>query len=369
MIPVHSFFHDFRKKIEESTGFEKERFANIFWQKIYGMRCPLVTAEGAIFLVRNQFETIHLIGDHNNWQIGTHQLQRISGTDIAYCEMELPPTAAIEYKFCTGSSSCIDSLNQFRTKGIHGENSLLKMPYYAENEAIRFQDTPSGKLLDFTVDSHVFGTAQTVYAYLPLSFDPLKNYTFIAFIDGDNYLHHGGIVTILDNLVHHGKIEPCIAFFFNSYESFHMHSGVEQGFSRFFRDEFLQFVKNKFPLRNNGGNLVVGNSESGLSALRIFSGTEDMNVLLQSVPLHAIPAELLDSIRKKGSTGQQLFVQCGTYETAIRGLNLIESNRTLCSDLKDQVNFRMHSAFFAEGHSWHNWSNHFIDAVIRMNGF
>ncbi|MDD2714362.1 MAG: alpha/beta hydrolase-fold protein [Candidatus Wallbacteria bacterium] len=365
MLPINSFFFDFQKRIEELSGYEKERFVNIFWQKVSSMRCPLIFRDEVIFLTRNRYENVELLGDINNWKPGSHPMRKMTSTDITFLPVELPHDAAVEYKMIIGGNYTLDLLNPTKSRGQLGENSLLKMPYYHENEELNYQENPGGQLLDFVLKSKHLGYFSTVYVYLPNDFNPETRYDYLIFLDGHNYLQYGSIVTVLDNLFHRKKFHPCLAFFVESRDYTHEFS-CNPDYPLFFFEELLPMLHEKFLLTSDRNNLVIGEAMAGIAVLQIFLSSSSFDAIVQSVPLGHLKDYFFHLFAEKGRSLQRLILQSGTFETSINGVDIFRETRELSNLIKEAGNFKFIPQFFPEGHSWHNWSNHLIDAMMKM---
>lgn len=359
MISINSFFYDFKSKIEELYGYEKERFVNIFWQKIYNMSCPIIsrTDKKVIFLVRNRYDQVKIVADFNGWNEG-ESLNRINETDISYLSKTFPAKAAIEYKYKIGNNYYLDSMNKNKSSGYFGENSLLLMPHYKRNEELDYIGGLSGELVDFIIQSKYLGYYKQINVYIPANYSNESKYDTLIFLDGENYLNYGNMVTILDNLIFKKSIKPVIAFFVET-KNFKNEFLFNDNHARFFQEEFISFATEKFRLSNK--KAIIGNDCAGIGILNILSKYPYFDAILQSVPLYAYKDEIFNIFSKTNNCNSDIFIQNGDYEPP-NTEEQIKNNSFVLELLSSKFN-SIYSNTFPEGHCWNNWSNHIIDAI------
>ncbi|NYT95860.1 esterase family protein [Salinispora sp. H7-4] len=97
-------------------------------------------------------------------------------------------------------------VNQSNVRYAHGPDSSAQ------------QGVPAGETIEFDWrESHAYpGTSRRFWVHLPAQYDPTKPAALIVFQDGKLYLDPAGEVrggTVLDNLIHHGKIPVTIGLF------------------------------------------------------------------------------------------------------------------------------------------------------------
>jgi len=365
MIPINSFFYDFKNKIEELHGYEKERFVNIFWQKIYNMKVPLILRPDneVIFLVRNRYEQINIIGDFNGWGEG-ETLQRINGTDIAYFIRTFPSKSAIEYKFKIGSNFFLDSLNNHKSTGYFGENSLLMMPHYKRNEELEYKEGATGELIDFIIHSKYLGYYKQINVYIPSEYDPSKKYDCLFFLDGENYLKYGNMVTILDNLIGQNKISPVLAFFIET-KDYKNEFLFNNDHSRFFIEELIPNIIEKFNITEK--RIIIGNDCSGIGIMNILAIQQGYDAILQSVPFSVFHQELKTLLQNgiKGISSSTIIIQKGKFEYPYND-SLKNEDYEILNFFESKFNI-VDISVFQEGHCWNNWSNHIIEAIKKWD--
>ena len=128
----------------------------------------------------------------------------------------LPNGARLEYKFDVvrdGTGAWInDPLNPEEATDPFGANSVCRT--YGYVTPAWSQPDPSaraGRIDTLSVQSAAFGEARLVRTYLPAGFAKDRRYPLLIVHDGDDFVAHAGLATILDNLIYRGDIPPVTA--------------------------------------------------------------------------------------------------------------------------------------------------------------
>ncbi|MBN1447828.1 MAG: hypothetical protein JXA28_07840, partial [Bacteroidetes bacterium] len=158
---------------------------------------------------------VFLAGDANGWSAKTSPLTRLSTTNLWYREERYEADARLDYKIVVDDRWLLDPRNPYTVSGGYGPNSELRMPsYIPPSEIIPNNVASRGTLVDTSVSSTALGNLRPIRIYLPPGYDQGSDrYPVALFHDGMNYLTLAHAATVLDNLIHEGRIPPVIAVF------------------------------------------------------------------------------------------------------------------------------------------------------------
>ena len=335
---------------------------------IGGNRFPLIEPAAATFVYRGEADAVYL----RRWMHGETDglpLERLDGTDLWHARVSVPKGARLEYKFDVvrdGTGAWInDPLNPEEATDPFGANSVCRTygyvtPAWSQPDP----SAPAGKIDILSVQSAAFGEERLVRTYLPPGFAENRRYSLLIFHDGDDFLAHAGLPTILDNLIHRGDIPPVIAVLTQAHDRIAEYTGGSRH-EDFVAQDLLPTLRARLPLREDpGGVVLVGASLGAVASLStawhhagvvgglvLLSGSFvfDRGVLRERDPLFTRIADFVDRLREAPrDLPRRIFVSCGIYE------GLIGQNRALVDFLRQRsraVRFREPR----DAHHWQNW--------------
>ena len=231
-------------------------------------------------------------------------LSRLLNTDVWYKCFQMRDDLRFTYGFLPNAKqnktdadqhATIDPLNPHRmevayTEGIPPtEFSIAAMPSALDESWIGKQpDVPSGKVERFQLKSAVLGKERGISIYTPPGYgeSPKSENWLVVLFDGFFYRSSIPTPTILDNLIHAGKVPPMVAVLIdNPRESRLSELGYNPAFVEFLSKELLPWIHEHWnvthdPRKSIVGGLSMGGSEAAFVAMRHpeFFG----NVLSQS---------------------------------------------------------------------------------------
>lgn len=181
---------------------------------------------------------------------------------------------------------------------------------------LRFNDTELSRHPDYQ------NTERKYWLYFPPYYDPTKTYPLMLFLDGSDYLGLFLTPSLLDSLITHEDIPPCLAVFFDYSPDKRMSEyNCNAIFTDFVAEEFFQILKKQYGLSIDESpqrTTLVGYSASGLAAF--YAGITHADrfgqIIAQSPSLEILKkSELHDLIIKNSSRHTRFFLEAGSLET------------------------------------------------------
>jgi enterochelin esterase-like enzyme len=331
-------------------------------------RFPLIEPMAATFVYRGEADAVYL----RRWMHGATDgmpLERLDGTDLWHLRIPVPKGARLEYKFDVvrdGTGAWInDPLNPEVATDPFGANSVCRAFGYATPAwSQRDPSAPSGTIDTLRVQSTAFGEERQVRIYFPAGFGRDRRFPLLIVHDGDDFVVHAGLATILDNLIHRGDIPPVIAALTQAHDRIAEYTG-DSRHEDFVAQDLLSSLRARLPLREDpAGVVLVGASLGAVAALStawhhgntlggliLLSGSFifDRRLLRERDSLFARIADFVDRLRDDPrDLPRRIFVSCGIYE------GLAGQNRALVDFLRQRgraVRFREPR----DAHHWQNW--------------
>lgn len=171
---------------------------------------PLVDGENVLFVWHGD-NPPQLIGDFNGWGWNGNDptpLQEVEPGIWAHM-ITLPRDAYIEYSYTRDGKRLIDPLNPRNVgKGEDGDNNFFVMPDCSMTAPIsRRRNIAHGTLTRHEIEDiyQLIGGKRRVHLYQPATSEPSP---LLVVLDGQDYIHQGKIIHIVDNLIAQGRIPP-----------------------------------------------------------------------------------------------------------------------------------------------------------------
>jgi enterochelin esterase-like enzyme len=335
---------------------------------IAGSRFPLIEPTAATFVYRGQADAVYL----RRWMHGETDgmpLERMDGTDLWHLRIPVPKGARLEYKFDVvrdGTGAWInDPLNPEVATDPFGANSVCRAFGYATPAwSQRDPSSPPGTVDTLRVQSATFGEQRRVRVYLPAGFAEDRRYPVLIVHDGDDFVAHGGLATILDNLIQRGDIPPTIAALTQAHDRIAEYTGGSRH-EDFVAQDLLPTLRARLPFSEDpAGVVLVGASLGAVASLStawrhpgtvgglvLLSGSFifDRRLLRGRASLFTRIADFMDRLREDPrDLPRRICVSCGMYE------GLVGQNRALVDFLRQRgraVRFREPR----DAHHWQNW--------------
>ena len=329
---------------------------------------PLIEPSAVTFVFRGEADAVYL----RRWLSGVSDglpLERMAGTDLWHLRLSVPTGARFEYKLDVvreGSGVWLnDPLNPLLATDQFGANSVCHtFGYETPDWSLPDPAAPEGRLVELSLASAAFGEERRLRAYLPAGFTEDQRYPLLIVHDGEDFITHAGLATVLDNLIHRGDIPPVIAALPQTQDRTAEYTGDERH-ADFLALELLPFLRAHFPLREDRAGLVLVGASLGAVAslaaawrhpgtfggLVLLSGSFifDRALLQGRDPLFGRIADFVDALREEPrDLPARVFVSCGLYE------GLIGQNQALARFL-EQKGVQVRLAEPHDAHHWQNW--------------
>ena len=219
-------------------------------------------------------------------------LSRILDTDVWYKCWQMRDDLRFTYSFLpkvqSGEKgeqqhSVTDPLNPHRMDVAYDEGtpptefSIASMPHALdESWVVRQPNVPAGKMERFQLKSAILGKERGITVYTPPSYSDKSRseYWLLMLFDGFFYRSSIPTPTILDNLIHAGKVPPIVAVLIdNPRDSRVSDLGYDPVFLEFLSKEVLPWIHEHLKVTHDPrkciiGGLSMGGSEAAFVALR-----------------------------------------------------------------------------------------------------
>ncbi len=363
-------FYDFLDRFEtEGTNQTQLIEDYIQWQEEYGFPA-IVNNTHAVFIYytgQNHIGSAQIAGDFNSWN--PEDMIRLGSFNFFYFPLNAEATARLDYKFIVDGNWILDPRNPHTVPGGFGDNSELAMPEFIQpTEIIYRKNIDHGNLTFIKTEFKSANPGLTVY--LPPNFQNNNSYPTAYFTDGSEYLSLAYSATILDNLIHDGKIKPIIGIFVDPWGQRHEWYNCSSMKYLEYLDELVSFIDNRYPtIANRTERLHLGDSLGG--QISAFVGLQRNNLFknigMQSgafwdgdTSLGRIGCQIKDQYKNASSNlNLSMWFTAGTYEQTI-----YEDTQAMVQIAKEK-NWITNVTYYHEGHSWGLW-RHTLDEMLEF---
>lgn len=341
---------------------------------------PVIDGDTATFVWQGDDPPL-LRGDWNDWDEAKPLAwqrakggRRAAGSAVWTAALELAPDAYMEYCLGTDQERIVDPFNPRRvSNGMGKYNHWFYMPQGSPAPlARRNRRAPRGQLVPLDLPTHmmVAGQKRRLVLYRPVTPEPAP---LLLVYDGTDYLRRASLVTLVDNLIAQGRIQPiALAMLANGGGARMAEYGGSDGTLAFVQDAVLPAARQHLNLiditKQPGAFGVMGASMGGLMA--VFTGLRLPHlfgrVLSQSGAFHlgSYATTALDLVEQGAARPVRIWLDVGRYEW------LLESNRRTHALLQARgydVTYREYSA----GHNYTAWRDDLwrgLEAHFPWNG-
>ena len=300
------------------------------------------------------------------------RFEQVDDSDWWTLSLHAPSETRLEYKLWVsdtfGRRLIEDPLNTNVAAHAFGSNSVFEAEGYEEPWwALEDPATPTGRLVDFYIDSESLGRRVTATVYLPHGFDGsgARRYPLLVVHDGSDYLQFAAAATSLDNLIHRGGLVPLVGVFVNPAQRL-VEYADDARHAAMMVDELLPAIAADVPLSAEpASRCVMGASFGAVAALSLAFRRpgEFGRLVLQSGSFASAgqhcwprPEELWTPVKRFVQefmatplpVAERVFLSCGAYES------LICENLAIAPFIKSTgaaVRFAQH----LDGHNWESW--------------
>jgi enterochelin esterase-like enzyme len=337
---------------------------------------PFVLEDSVAFLYRGEARTVSWIGDFNQWgykQDFTNKGKRL-GYDLWILKTKFPKDARLDYKIVINENNWIlDPVNpdhQWSGVGGGSPNSELRMPEWKEDPTTiaPLDDSDRGTLQkDILLNSKILGYQTTYSIYIPVGYKSSNSYPVIYVTDGYEYMHErlGNMVTVLDNLIHLGKMKAVIAVFIDHREPVNRSNNrrmqelaMSEKYLQFVTEELIPIVEKNYSISKNAGDrAILGDSMGGLTAAYFaFSKPEVFGLAGIQSPSFWFKPEIYRICDNPENPPVKMFMTTGVVYDAEEGTRKMKAilDKNTCNYQYKEVN---------QGHSWGN-SRDLLDDIL-----
>lgn len=339
---------------------------------------PLVAEDSVAFLYRGEANSMAWMGDFNGWGYNkdfNSKGKRIPGTDIWILKASFPKDARLDYKILVDETNwMLDPFNvEHQWSGVGGgsPNSELRMPEWKEDPLTMtlLPETKRGKVeRDLLMNSKALGYQLTYSIYIPPGYKPGDKFPVVYVTDGYEYMHErlGNMLTILDNLIHLGKIRPVIAVFIDHREPVNRSNNrrmtelaMNEKYLNFLTQELMPLIEKGYSISADPSErAIIGTSTGGLSAAYFaFSKPEVFGLAGIQSPAFWFRPEIYTLCDNPDNPPVKIFMTTGAINDAKEGALKMKTilERNTCAYEYREVN---------QGHSWGNWRDLIDDMLI-----
>jgi enterochelin esterase-like enzyme len=374
-------YADFTATVAGFYQAKEEKELDDVWNELVARKkIPLTCLDSVAFFFRGKATSVIWMGDFNGWgndKKFNNKGKRIPKTDIWILKASLPRDARLDYKiFVDDKTWMLDPVNRAtQWSGVGGGslNSELRMPEWKEDSITTYAipEAPAGRIeTDILINSRELGYQVTYSIYKPFQYQKDKTYPVIYVTDGYEYMHEhmGNMVTVLNNLIHLGRIPPVMAVFIDHREPVNrsvnrrmQELGMNEKYLNFITGELIPAVEGGLTLNpSSRERAIIGTSIGGLAAAFFAFARPDVFGMagIQS-PAFWFKPGIYSYCERREIAPARIYLSTG----------LIHDSQDGAAKMKRifEKNSRPHE-FKAvnEGHSWGNWRALLDDMLVYM---
>jgi enterochelin esterase family protein len=272
------------------------------------------------------------------------KMNQLPGTDVWYLTYRMRNDARMAYRLAPNDSLVpFEAETNFFARMAHfqrdpfnaktfdyGGNmkaSVLELSEAPPDEWIDAQqDIPHGTIQESKLRSALLKNERSVWLYTPPAYDPAKAYPLLVVLVGESYTTLVPTPTILDNLIHAGKIPAVVALFVGnaSAEARDTELNCAAAWGEFLVKEAIPWIESSGHERvETKGVLIAGSSMGGLAAGCAAMDHPEVfgKVLAQSGSFYRAPAgEEPEFLARRLAQSKRLpvefYLEAGLLETA-----------------------------------------------------
>lgn len=339
-----------------------------FWEEMKRSGTPLVEPIAGeprysfvTFVWRGDAETHNVVVVSPLALVNLEQakMSQLPGTGVWYLTYRMRNDARMAYRLAPNDSlvpfeaetNFFARMSHFRRDPFNAKTfdyggnmkaSVLELSEAPSDEWIDAQqDIPHGTIQESKLRSALLKNERSVWLYTPPAYDPAKAYPLLVVMDGESYTTLVPTPTILDNLIHAGKIPAVVALFIgNASEARDTELNCAAAWGDFLVKEAIPWIESSGHVRiETKGVLIAGSSMGGLAAGCAAIDHPEVfgKVLAQSGSFYRAPAgEEPEFLARRLAQSKRLqvefYLDTGLLETAAipsRDPSMLTSSRHL----------------------------------------
>lgn len=342
-----------------------------------GRIVPIVEGSNCTFLYRGSADEVWVTHRIVN-QPQRVPMKRIGDTSLWYVTIELPEGSRVEYQLEVRRGEHYergnDPLNPNVATSPVGDSSVCHAVGYVTPEWTQHDaEARPGELHDLVLGSKALRRDVTNRVYHPARFRRSSTYPLLIVHDGDDYLNHAAMKTVLDNLIHRLDMAETIVVFSNPGDRIKEYPN-HAGHARHIVTELLPHLEENYPLIGRpDARAMMGASFGAVAALTVAhrNPTAFGSLLLQSGSFvftdigddHGGGAAFDPVVKfmnryraRPRQVADRMFISCGVYEP------LIVPNRSMVP-VFEGTGAAVRYVEARDGHSWENWRDRLRDGL------
>jgi enterochelin esterase-like enzyme len=328
-------------------------------------------------------------------------MTHVPGTDLWFRSYPLPSGLRTTYLFSVNDSlipftsyaQVLEQLPRYRTDPLNPRDyTLLSAPNEFKVSVLELPAAPKqpwnlrrkgvrrGEVSMHQVTSRHLGSEHHLAVYLPPGYDPGRpdGYDVLVLFDGWSYYNFASVTTILDNLLHVGRIPPYVLV---------MHTNEDQDiratelpchepFHRFLIDELMPWVGDRYHVTDDPARTVLaGSCFGGLAAAHaaLRSPGRFGNVISQSGSFwwpHGPDGEQLEGLIEEYAQADRLPVrfslEIGSLEKSIIDYDPMSAHRRM-RDVLLAKGYTVDYHEYSGGHDMVCWRGSLVDRLLSFH--
>jgi enterochelin esterase-like enzyme len=219
--------------------------------------------------------------------------------------------------------------------------------------------------------------SRVVRIALPPGYNELLTYPVIYCQDGEDFINFGRIVTQLTRLVLDEGVEPAIIAAVDVNKTVRTEEYSPEGsrfaaYSRFFAEELIPFVEERYPVRRDtDSRLLAGDSLGGTVSLHLALDRPDLFTRVLALSGAFLPSTQERVRRESDLSWLELYMLIGLQEENVettRGIfDFLTCNR-VSRQLLEERHARLTYLEKDGKHLWGFWQNELPDALHHFFG-
>lgn len=340
-------------------------------------QAPLVEGAKCTFLFRGEVDEVWVKHRIVN-QPQRVAMKRIPGFSLWWVVIELPEGSRVDYHLETRvgehHSDFNDPLNPNLASSPLGSSSVAQAAGYKTPEWTKHDpQCRQGELHTIEFYSKALRRNTRSRVYLPARYRKTSTYPLLVVHDGDDYINHSAMRTVLDNLIHRLDMAETVVVFSNPGDRIREYPNYA-AHARHITTELIPYVAERVPLIDRAdARALMGASFGAVASFSVAYRNPEMfgSLILQSGsfvftdigndhkggPAFDPVVKFMNRYREKPSkVADNIYMSCGVYE------ELIVPNRSMVP-VFEGTGMTVRYVEARDGHSWENWRDRLQDAL------
>lgn len=326
-------------------------------------KIPFLAGDTAIFQYYGAAEKVCWAGDFNGWNpTDDYCAKKQEGDSLFLLKVRFPSDARLDYKLVIdGKDWILDPANPKVQMSGFGPNSELQMPgYHFPSEVNPLPGITKGQLGPNRIihsRKDFLGYDVQYRLYTPAGYPDTGPLPVIYVTDGPEFADslRGCMITVLDNLIAAGKIQPLLAVFIDPTVPDHPEQNrrmqeyaANPAFTFFLCEELVPAIDSTWlTLMDAGHRMILGTSMGGWCAAYTAISRPDL-FQLAGIFSPALDEEIIRKYHDSPRLPLQIFMGTGVIHDA-------EAKARGLAKVLEEKGYPLKYVEVNQGHSWGNW--------------